>query len=205
MTIHTIGDSHSEFGWTNILGEYDFQISIHRIGPVLCYSFGKEPFSRFKIKDFKIKDGDSIIFCFGEIDCRSRIGKYVSNIVNYKSMIHGIVKRYFEAIKLNVDFLNLNLNKICVFNVVPPQRKDYFYIAEDDEYPFLGSDEERMSYTRRFNKEIKNRCEDYNYLFFDVYKEYENDDGFLKEEFSDKKVHISYPDPLIEFIKSNIL
>jgi hypothetical protein len=34
MTIHTFGDSHSRSGWSGIMN--------HHLGPVLCYSFGKE-------------------------------------------------------------------------------------------------------------------------------------------------------------------
>jgi hypothetical protein len=33
MSIHTIGDSHSSFGWSGIIE--------HQLGPVLCYSFGE--------------------------------------------------------------------------------------------------------------------------------------------------------------------
>jgi len=42
MTIYTIGDSHSVSGWTNTT-----QITL---GPLLCYSFGKEKLNRFDIK-----------------------------------------------------------------------------------------------------------------------------------------------------------
>ena len=33
-SIHTFGDSHSQFGWND-------NIKKHHLGPILCYSFGK--------------------------------------------------------------------------------------------------------------------------------------------------------------------
>ena len=41
MSIHTIGDSHSYNGWNRIIN--------HHLGPVLCYSFGKEKINRCDI------------------------------------------------------------------------------------------------------------------------------------------------------------
>lgn len=54
MSIHTIGDSHSTYGWTGTIK--------HNIGPVLCYSFGKEKLNRCDIRNFNIKDGDTSVF-----------------------------------------------------------------------------------------------------------------------------------------------
>ena len=52
MSIHTIGDSHSGNGWSGIIQ--------HHLGPVLCYSFGKEKLNRCDIRNFNIKDGDTV-------------------------------------------------------------------------------------------------------------------------------------------------
>lgn len=61
MTIHTIGDSHCQFGWPE-------GVVYHRIGPTLCYSFGKDPIGRCPYYSMGIKEGDTVIFCLGEID-----------------------------------------------------------------------------------------------------------------------------------------
>jgi hypothetical protein len=54
MSIHTFGDSHSYNGWSGVIQ--------HHLGPLLCYSFGKEKLNRCDIRNFNINDGDTIIF-----------------------------------------------------------------------------------------------------------------------------------------------
>jgi hypothetical protein len=74
MTIHTIGDSHSGHGWSNIIN--------HPLGAVLCYSFGQKKLNICNICKFNIKDGDTIVFCLGEIDCRCHIHKYITETIS---------------------------------------------------------------------------------------------------------------------------
>jgi len=93
MSIHTFGDSHSLCGWDGT-GPVT-----HHLGPVLCYSFGKEKLNRCDIRNFNVNHGDAIIFCFGEIDCRADIHNHINETITYENVI---VKDYFAAIKLNV-------------------------------------------------------------------------------------------------------
>ena len=90
MSIHTIGDSHSGNGWTGIIQ--------HHLGPVLCYSFGKEKLNRCDIRNFNIKDGDTIVFCLGEIDCRCHIHKFKEQ---YKELIEKINEFFTHIRELN--------------------------------------------------------------------------------------------------------
>ena len=56
--IHTIGDSHSMFGWNQCKN-----IKINHIGPILCYSFGQEKLNRINLKRYNIEENDIVIFC----------------------------------------------------------------------------------------------------------------------------------------------
>ena len=181
MSIHTIGDSHSDNGWSGVVN--------HHLGPVLCYSFGKEKLNRCDIRNFNIQDGDTIIFCLGEIDCRCHVHKHVTNASTYQDIIHNIVDRYFEAIELNVSIAQKKLKNVCVYNVVPPIQKHNTH--ENPEYPYLGSDEERKQYVLYFNEKLKEKCREKKYIFFDIYNHYTDENGFLSKELSDGNVHIS--------------
>jgi len=195
MSIHTIGDSHSYYGWTSIIQ--------HDLGPVLCYSFGKEKLNRCDIRNFNIKDGDTIVFCLGEIDCRCHIHKHITYTTRYQDIINNIVDNYFEAIELNVSISQIKLKNICVYNVVPPSQK--YNTDENPNYPYLGTDEERKQYILYFNEKLKEKCIEKEYIFFDIYNNYIDENGYLRKDLSDGNVHINNDIYISNFIKENNL
>ena len=196
MTIHTIGDSHSLNGWSGVI--------IHHIGPVLCYSIGKEILNRFDLRhSTDIKDGDTIIFCFGEIDCRCHIHKHITETTTYQDIINNVVDKYFEAIELNVSLSQIKFKNICVYNVVPPIQK--YNTSENPDFPFLGTDEERKQYVLYFNEKIKEKCIEKEYIFFDIYNNYIDENGYLRKDLSDGNVHIANGIHISNFIKENNL
>lgn len=196
MSIHTFGDSHSYHGWNNT-------VIPHHLGPLLCYSFGKEKLNRCDIRNFNVKDGDTIMFCLGEIDCRCHVHKHVTETTTYQQVIDNIVNDYFEAIELNVSVSQIKLKNICVYNVVPPIEK--YNTVENPEFPYLGTDEERKQYVLYFNTKLKEKCIEKNYIFFDVYNHYTDENGFLSKELGDGIVHIRDGIHLSNFIKDNNL
>ena len=195
MSIHTIGDSHSFFGWSGVIQ--------HHLGAVLCYSFGKEKLNRCDIRTFNIKDGDTIIFCLGEIDCRCHIHKHITGTTTYQDIINDIVDNYFEAIELNVTISQIKLKNVCVYNVVPPVQR--YNTHQDNNFPYLGSDEERKQYALYFNEKIKEKCIEKEYIFFDVYNNYIDENGFLRKDLSDNYVHIRNGIYITNFIHENNL
>jgi hypothetical protein len=195
MTIHTIGDSHACNGWTSVMQ--------HHLGPLLCYSFGKENLNRCDIRNLNIIDGDTIIFCLGEIDCRCHIHKHITNSMTYQKIICNIVDKYIEAIKLNVSISQLKLKNVCVYNVVPPVQKHN--TLENFEFPFLGNDEERKNYVLFFNKLLKVKCKENDYVFIDIYDSCVDEKGFLRKDISDGNVHVINKTYTSNFIKDHNL
>ena len=196
MSIHTFGDSHSCNGW-------DERVIKHHLGSLLCYSFGRDKLNKCDIRNFNIKDGDTIIFCLGEIDCRCHVHKYITELLTYKNIIDNIVNNYFDAIKFIVNESHINLKNICVYNVVPPVNKNDRY--NHPEYPFLGTDEERKQYVLYFNKKLKEKCLENNYIFFDIYDNYIDSNGFLRKDLSDNITHIIESKYITNFIDKYLL
>ena len=188
MEIYTFGDSHSYNGW-EVIDTYKLKINMHNIGAKLCYSFGRDKLKCLNIKDYNIRDNSIVIFCFGEIDCRCHIHKYVSPEKSYETIIDEIVKNYFIAIEENVK--QFNKLKVAVYNVVPPVQRHN--TGENPDYPYLGMDDERKEYVLYFNKKLKEYCEKYNYHYFDIYNYYCDENGFLNKKLSDHNVHILHP------------
>jgi len=195
MSIHSIGDSHSINGWTGVIH--------HHLGPVLCYSFGIKNINICDIRNFNIKDGDTIIFCLGEIDCRCHIHKHITDTKSYQDIINNIIDNYFEAIELIISISQIKLKNVCLYNVVPPIQT--YNTLENPEYPYLGTDEEQKQYTLYFNKKLKEKCIEKEYIYFDIYNKYLDENGFLRKDLSDGNVHIGNGIYISNFIKENIL
>lgn len=197
MSIHTFGDSHGSnifSGWKDCEG-----IKCNHLGPMLCYTFGNKR-GRFNIDKYKVRDNDTIIFCFGEIDCRCHIWKHINESRTYENIIDNIIEKYVESIKRCVI---KKLKNVCIYNVVPPVEKSRF-LNENKYYPLLGSDEDRKNYTLYFNSCIERVCNENGWIFFDVYNKYVDERGFLKMELSDGNVHIRDGRYLKEFIEENL-
>lgn len=195
MSIHTFGDSHSSdiiSGWCDCSN-----IIAHHLGPILCYSFGLENLNRCDISKFNIKDNDTVIFCFGEIDCRCHIQKYLTNNNSYQTIINNIISNYINAIKINIDNCKVKLKHVCIYNIPPTIPKPP---SSNAKFPLLGSDDERKEYGLYFNKCLKEKCIENNWIFFDVYNSYIDDNGFLNKKLSDGNVHIKNGIFLQEFI-----
>ena len=205
MSIHTIGDSHSINGWHPSNDWYGI-IKTHHLRGILCYSFGRDKLDRCDIRMFNIKDGDTIIFCFGEIDCRCHIHKHITNIITYQDIINNIVDNYFKAIELNVSISQIKLKNVCVYNVVPPVQKNIILrnVYDYTGLPILGTDEERKCYILYFNEKLKEKCIENNYIFFDIYNDYIDENGFMIENFRDATIHICNGYYITKFIKENL-
>lgn len=196
--IHTFGDSHSSkehggWGYCNVID--------HHIGPKLCYSFGTMLLDRLDIRKFNVNDGDSIIFCFGEIDCRCHVHKCITKEKTYKDIIDELVENYMKAINLNLEVSDIKIDKIGVYNVIPPVRR--YRTAENPKFPYLGTDDERKQYILYFNEKLKEKCNENNFIFFDIYNKYCDNEGFLNLKFSDRNVHINNGTYINEFLINN--
>lgn len=197
-TIHTVGDSHCYNGWRGVV--------THHLGPLLCYTFGNQPFARCDLRHFGLQHGDSIVFCLGEIDCRCHVHKHVSDHCSYTQVIDALIERYLLAIDMQLRALAekqplLQLHRVGVFNVVPPVRR--LDVWENPEYPYLGTDEERLAYVRYFNQQLALACLRKQFLFVDVYEQYADPQGFLRSDASDGNVHIKLATPLLQFIHTH--
>jgi len=193
MVVHTFGDSHSHNGFCDIPGVWT-----HPLGPKLCFSIGRDGIS---IKDgYGVEDSDTVVFCFGEIDCRCHVHRYVSENSEYAQIIETIVHNYFIQIKAAVDhFCNL---KTVIYNVVPPIQKHNTY--ENPNYPYLGTDDQRKQYVLHFNERLRQKCIEYGFVFFDVYDKYTDENGYLDKSLSDGNVHIRDAKYIKHFVEWNL-
>ena len=162
-TIYTIGDSHAWHCWLKIKNT-----ATYTAGPMTMFHFGNyKPIMTGKIP----KDG-IVCFCWGEIDCRCHVFKHPP----FDQCVEALIANYLEAIKANVE--GRDPKDVWIYNVVPPPRRDpplTHLSPENPGYPFLGTDQERLSFAKRMNDLLRKSP----YTFVDVYDKYADKDGFL--------------------------
>jgi hypothetical protein len=162
------------------------------------YSFGRDKLAMVDIRSMNIHDNDYACFCFGEIDCRCHIHKYKET---WRENIIHLVDNYIDAINQNARICP-NI-KIIIQSVTPAANTDS-YKSTDIDYPHLGTNVERVTYTTYLNSLLKQKCAEHGYIFLDVHDNYATSEGLLNDEYSDKEVHIRDPRFIIDFIKNNL-
>jgi len=196
--IYTIGDSTC---WAPLK-------SIPRVKPNLIFSSKPDEFgisahtfatqpdyvtklvtSRFS----KCSSDDYLIYFLGGVDCRITIATLLNENNNYTSIIDFIVENMFITIsKIKLDI------KICMTDIIPIL-KNY-----NNEFKLNQSVEESLKYIKYFNSKKKEFSQRYNYMYVDVYDKYADEEGYLREEISDKIIHATKPIYYKEFFKKHM-
>jgi len=181
------GDSHAFYSFKNakiiINTMIEHGITMFRIGrdnTIINFN---------KIQDDK---SDNVLcLCYGEIDCRIHISNQISLGRNEDDIISSLVTKYFTTLRNNITICK----NIIIVGIIPTKRhvdfdKHFNSVEHKIEDWMRGTDEERVRYTKKMNTLIEEQCKVNNYIYFNPYKFYENEDGTLKYEFSDPSVHL---------------
>ena len=183
--IYIYGDSHGNHSFRNLnvnnTNYYQNSITMFRIG---------RDNSIINFNKHEINTNDIIILCYGEVDCRCHIQQQIKLGRNEDDIINELVNNYFKTIKNNTMDNNI---KIIIVGVIPPTKQNDYEILHGPilhEYPFVGSDEDRVRYTNKVNKLLEVMSNNNNYIYFNPYSYYTREDGTLKHELSDSIVHV---------------
>ena len=184
--IHIYGDSHALFSFLNLKLDnnnyYHASITMFRIGrdnTIINFN-----------KDQVMLKNDIIVLIYGEVDCRCHIQQQIDKGRNEDDIIHELVNNYFQTIINNI--VNKNL-KIIIVGVIPPTKQNNYESLHGPilhEFPFVGTDEDRVRYTNKVNNKLEELSKKNDYIYFNPYSHYAMQDGTLNPEYSDTKVHL---------------
>jgi hypothetical protein len=197
MSFHTLGDSHCHNPWEKIPG-----IKSHHYGAILAHTIGKHKHdlvNGVNIGRDGLKAGDIACFCFGEIDCRCHVSKFVNASTPYQKVIDEIVNN--EIIALAGQEKVVPGVRIMMNLVVPPPRQ--VGTRFDPLYPFIGSDNDRLNFVCYFNEMLIRHCKERGWGYVDVYIKYADGEGFLNHAYSDGHVHVTDPRFYVEFLHAH--
>ena len=185
--IHIFGDSHglntlknlNTFNIPNINKSLP-SVTMHRIGrDNIIINFDKN----------NIKPTDIICLLYGEVDCRCHVKKQVNLGRKENEVIESLVEDYFKTIKNNVNNV-----KVIIFGVIPTTRQHELENINGPithEFPFVGTDEDRVRITNYMNVLLEKYAIDNNYYYFYPYDYCTNSDGTLIFKMSDTIGHIN--------------
>lgn len=180
--IYIYGDSHGVFSFKNLKLDNSnrsrFSITMFRIG--------RDNTIVNLDKTTKFNMEDVIVLSYGEIDCRCHIQKQINLGRNEEDVIDELVVNYFRTIRN--DVINV---KTVIVGVIPPKKIESTMLDDPSvEYPFVGTNEDRVRYTMKVNKKLEELANSHNYIYFNPYSYYTRLDGTLKDELSDSNVHL---------------
>ena len=193
--IYTFGDSHARKNFENtnlpITNCSENSITMHRIGRDKIFPY----YSKVEHSSENI-----FIFSIGEVDCRCHIGKQMRLGRDFNEICETLIKNYIEAIKQNFTLYKF----IILCFIVPPKNREE-YEKKYNDFPFIGTDEERIMITKKMNLLLKREAMKNGYIFLDCYDYYKNNEGTLSTELSDDNVHVGNNSKIIEKLKEIII
>lgn len=153
------------------------------------------------IINFNKQDHDeNSILCllYGEVDCRCHVQRQIDLGRKEDDIITELVRDYSKTIMNSVG----EYKKVIIIAVIPPTKQSEYEQIHGPirhEFPFVGSDEDRVRFTNKMNILLEHFCnENPDYLFFDPYPYYRREDGTLKFEFSDTYGHVLHNTVFLE-------
>ncbi len=176
--IISVGDSHCMYTFSGIARETRYLpgVTMHRVGR-------DGPWLSQQVENMSSDELQYIIFCFGEIDVRCHIYQQITERGrDEREIIKSLVDGYMAALG------HCKHPRIGVLAVVPPC--NFLEPMHNPEYPFRGTHEDRLRYTRSLNTALRDACAKMKYLFIDVTEHYSDEHGFLRRDRSDGCVHI---------------
>ena len=184
-SLYIFGDSHARYNFKNldiphVMLSHD-SITMHRIGR-------DNSIVNFHSQYNGV--GNTFVLLYGEVDCRCHIYRQLAEGRELNAVCKTLVDNYFATMANNIT----SYDKIVVCSITPSIRRSEYervHGVVTHSFPFMGTDDERVTYTKLMNSLISEKCREMGYIFLDVFGEYSRDDGTLKSELSDGICHIS--------------
>jgi hypothetical protein len=182
--IYIYGDSHAHNSFKGLdipyVDLHQNSVTMHRVGrDGVIINF-----------DPRQHTNDSILcFVYGEVDCRCHVQKQINLGRDENEVISELVGEYFGTLKKNVHACRA----VVVVGVVPPTNREKYediYGPITHDFPFVGTDLDRVRYTKKVNRSIQAHCNSRGYTYFAPYAYYTSEDGTMKRELSDLNVHL---------------
>jgi hypothetical protein len=194
--IHCIGDSHSAVfsgeeimqpEWPVLASNKLPFFNSYRLGPATAYQLKNKKHLIDEIIKQHVKEDDSLLFCFGEVDIRAHLMKQIEiQDRTLDDVVKECVDRYFDVI---MAYKNNGIN-CMVWGPIASWHESKNYNG-----PSFGSCIERNQITKEFNRYAEELCNQNNLkfitIFYDmIYDNLETNAHYL-DDWEGSHIHLS--------------
>jgi len=126
---------------------------------------------------------------YGEVDCRCHIQRQINQGRTKEAICQELVTNYINTIKLTFT----SYKAIIVIAIIPTTNQQTFeaiYGPITHEFPFVGTNAQRINYTHYMNELLEQACKENGYIFFNPYTPYTDTEGCLIFSLSDTVGHL---------------
>lgn len=218
---HCIGDSHASIfsgnggvqpQWPSLANDTLKYFRSYRIGPATAYnSITKKHIIDSIVVNKVNKDEDRIIFCFGEVDCRVHVKRFMNfNKADMRTVVDEIIGRYMTVVKLYKD----NGYDVGVWGPIASYPDDNIekvhldFMLNYEKVKDFGTTKERNEIAKYFNDKLKEVCEENDIHFMTIFYDMVDDNLLTDKKYLDYAIHLndkSVPLIINEFEKKKLL
>jgi len=183
--LHIYGDSHADFSFRDL----NMAHQNHRLYSITMHRIGRDRI----IPNFDPRrhtPNDILCFVYGEIDCRCHIQRQIDAGRDEDQIIQELVTKYVATVR---NVLSITGARAILLGVIPPTEQAEYERLNGPithEFPFVGTDADRVRYTRKVNALLSQLSSSNEYTYLYPYGKYERENGTLKYEYSDNLVHL---------------
>lgn len=171
--IYVIGDSHTE-PFRRIE-----RTVVRWVGPVTMRRISEEKIRFLDYRLYGVRNGDTVITIFGEIDGRAHIMK---DNLNITQRIDNLISNYLKAIR--EAFNSSGAARQIVSSIMPPGRNP------SPGHPVVGSLEERIECAKLMNERLAFGCNLLGFHFLNQSDLFADSTGALDDRYTKDGVHV---------------
>jgi hypothetical protein len=183
LPIFTIGDSHAVWSFTIEGKVWDRITYCLRIAEPYSWTMHRVGRDSVDFTSIGFPTDSIMLLSFGWIDVHYHIEKQIKKGRDEDEIINTLINNY---IAVAVGNRSLGQKHIGLLSIIPTVRSQC-----DPSNPTTGSAADLcIYYTAKMNALLKQRCQENKLLYLNLYDTYRNEDGSMKEEFSDGNIHL---------------
>lgn len=189
--IHVIGDSHVMVfsGKEYVPDTVDDRgflppFTTYRLGPFTAYNIANKRSLIETVITQNVKAGDSVMFCFGEIDCRAHL---IRQSEIQQRPLEDVVRECVARYSALFDVQDKYGVRTLIWNVPASSRED----VASGEFSTYGTCEQRNRVTRIFNTMLGEVCEERHLPFVSIFESLVDEDDLTNSEYYADAIHLS--------------